>query len=82
MFTVTFWNEKSGELKASHAITNTWTRVDGNDLPTRIFEVYTAPDKREVREMILTDIRLNREQSATTAAANTPAEGSTAATDK
>lgn len=57
-FTISTWDAASGELRSSLAGVNEWTRVGKCDLPIKILEVTTAKGTREVKQMILSNLKL------------------------
>ncbi|HTU26435.1 MAG TPA: DUF3386 family protein [Pirellulales bacterium] len=57
-FTMSFWDEKSGELKRTLAFWNTWQRVGDFDLPEQIVEVSADDRGSKTRALTLSDQRL------------------------
>jgi hypothetical protein len=58
VFSITTWDAKSGEIKSSSSVINTWTQVEKFDLPNRILEVSTTPGDRHVRELVFSNYKL------------------------
>ncbi len=58
LVTLTTWDTQSGDVRSSQTVSNTWTRLGRFDLPTRIFEVHTAKNTRQVKELLFTKHRL------------------------
>lgn len=59
VYTVSYWDAKTGDLKRTDVTRDTWTRVGDFDLPARLLNVGTANDgKRTVRQIELRNHRL------------------------
>jgi hypothetical protein len=58
VFSITNWDGKSGDIKSSSAVINTWTQVGKFDLPAHILEVTTLPGDRHVRELTFSNYKL------------------------
>jgi hypothetical protein len=58
VFSITTWDEKTGEMKSSSSYLNTWTRVGSFDMPERIVEIETKPGERHVRELAFSNYHL------------------------
>lgn len=58
VFTVSFWNAKTGELESNHTYDQQWTRVGQFDLPAKLTIVSSDKKGRRVTQMIFTDLRL------------------------
>ena len=57
-FTISTWDAASGELRSTLAGTNEWTRVGKCDLPVKILEVTTGKGSREVKQLLLSNLKL------------------------
>ena len=57
-FSITTWDQKSGEIKSSSSFLNTWTRVGNFDVPLRILEIETTPGDRKIREITFSNYKL------------------------
>lgn len=63
VYTVSWWDAASGNLRSCEVVTNEWIRIGRWDLPARLLVIHTAEDgKREVREVIFRNHRLSGEQ--------------------
>ncbi len=62
IFTMNFFDAKSGELKTSTAHVNRWERLGAFDVPTLILEVGAGHDAPSARQMTLTNYRLTEKK--------------------
>jgi hypothetical protein len=62
VFSITNWDGKSGDIKSSSAVINTWTQVGKFDLPAHILEVTTTPGDRQVRELTFSNYKLREKK--------------------
>lgn len=58
VFTVTFWNKKTGEVSSTHTYSHTWRRVGPYDLPETLTIVSAEKDTRRVVRMNFSDHEL------------------------
>lgn len=58
VFTVSFWNKKTGEVHSTHTYTHTWQRVGPYDLPETLTIVSAEKDTRRVVRMNFSDLEL------------------------
>jgi hypothetical protein len=55
-YTVSFWDNESGNLKSTTVVRDEWTRIGSWDLPTRVHSIEVADDgKRTVYQISLTN---------------------------
>jgi hypothetical protein len=60
-YVVNTWDAKTEALKSSETHHQTWQRVDGYDLPSRLLTVTATPGgKLAARSLTLTDLALTR----------------------
>lgn len=58
-FSVTTWNVQSGAIESNRQVFNEWQRIDGYDLPVRLFAAVAKNDgSRSVEEVVLSNHRL------------------------
>lgn len=58
VYTVSFWNNESGNLETSHTYFHEWKQLESFDLPERFIVVTTAPNRRSVLRADFSDVKL------------------------
>jgi hypothetical protein len=58
IFTVSFWNQETGELNFAQTHKHTWQRTGKFDLPVQLLEVHSGKDEYHVRQLDLVEPKL------------------------
>ncbi len=59
MYTVSYWDSKTGDLKSTSVVRDDWKRVGKWDLPAKLLSVDSSDEgQRHVREIRLTNLQL------------------------
>jgi len=61
-FTMTFWNNKTGELVTSQAHSHQYERIDGFDIPVYLQEYSTGDDSYHARVLTLENVRIGKSE--------------------